>query len=79
MIMPTANVLLVDDETPFAETLAKRLAKKGILVATAESGHGALSHLDADPEMQVVILDIQMSGMDGMAALAEIKKRHPRV
>ena len=42
------------------------------------SGQEALDFL-ASNEVEVVVLDVKMPGMDGIETLKEIKKRHPRV
>jgi len=72
------SVLLVDDETIFLETLAKRLARRGIDAHTAGSGKEALDFLAAHP-VDVVLLDVKMPGLDGMDTLACIKRDHPGV
>jgi DNA-binding NtrC family response regulator len=73
---PSLTVLLVDDEAGFVETLARRLGRRGIAVRTALSGPAALEELDRAP-VAVVVLDLKMAGMDGLATLREIKARHP--
>ena len=75
--MSIAKILLVDDEVPFVETMVKRLTNRGMDVVTAYDGHGALERLNEQPNIEVVILDVKMPGMDGIRALAEIKKAHP--
>jgi DNA-binding NtrC family response regulator len=77
--MPIANVLLVDDEVPFVETMTKRLNKRDLQVGTAFSGAEALEKLGKDRHVEVVILDVKMPGMDGIETLREIKRRHPLV
>jgi len=77
--MAVANVLLVDDEAPFVETMTKRLTKRKLEVKTALNGPEALKTLDKNPNVEVVILDVKMPGMDGVETLKEIKKRHPLV
>ena len=76
--METFNVLLVDDETDFRQTLAKRLARRQLQVATAADGASALAHI-AQAEVDVVLLDVKMPGMDGIQVLREIKQRRPLV
>ena len=44
--MGSFNVLLIDDEKAFVETLAKRLKKRGFTVSVAFSGHEALSVIE---------------------------------
>lgn len=77
--MTIANVLLVDDEAPFVETMTKRLTKRKLEVTTALNGQDALEALARDHKLEVVILDVKMPGMDGVETLKEIKKRHPLV
>jgi DNA-binding response OmpR family regulator len=74
----------VDDERDFVEVLALRLTDAGHRVRSAYSGQEALSILaetsgERLPEMDVVILDIKMPGMDGIETLKQIKARHPVV
>ena len=70
------NVLVVDDEEDFLETLMKRLEKREVNITGARSGEEALDLLDQNP-VDVVLLDVKMPGMDGIETLREIKKRHP--
>jgi DNA-binding NtrC family response regulator len=72
-------VLLVDDEAPFVETMTKRLVKRELRVITAFSGKAALETLDNNRNVDVVILDVKMPGMDGIETLREIKKAHPLI
>ncbi len=74
-----ARVLLVDDEAPFLQALSRRLAKRGYEVLTASDGQEALESLDKDPDIEVVVLDVKMPGMDGLEALKAIKEKHPFV
>ncbi len=71
-----ASVLLVDDEEGFLETLARRLGRRGLAVRTALSGPRALELLDQQPA-SVVVLDLKMAGMDGLATLRRIKEKSP--
>lgn len=77
--MSTANVLLVDDEAPFVETMADRLSLRGIQVFSALSGAEALERLEENRDIEVVILDVQMPGLDGVETLREIKRKHPLI
>jgi DNA-binding NtrC family response regulator len=73
-----SNVLLVDDEVEFLETLVKRMKKRNVKVVGVKSGEEALEFLSQNP-LDVVVLDVRMPGMDGIETLREIKKRHPLV
>jgi DNA-binding response OmpR family regulator len=74
----TDSILLVDDETQFLATMAKRLRKRGFLVRTAGSGLEGLRELEVEPA-DVVVLDVGMPDMDGIQVLREIKLRFPQV
>ena len=76
--MDVLNVLLVDDEVEFLETLVKRMKKRNVNVFGVKSGEEALKFLEQNP-LDVVVLDVRMPGMDGIETLREIKKRHPLV
>jgi DNA-binding NtrC family response regulator len=70
------NVLLVDDELEFLETLVKRLTKRGLNISTAKSGEDALKIIGGKG-IDVAVLDVRMPGMDGIQTLREIKKTDP--
>jgi len=73
------KVLLVDDEQDFRETLAKRLLRRGIQAETAGGAVEALAWMKQNPELDAVVLDVKMPGMDGIEALKHIAASHPGV
>lgn len=73
------TVLLVDDERTFVEVMAKRLARRGFRMLTASGGNEGLERLAAEPGVDVVLLDLKMPDMDGIATLRRIKCDHPLV
>ena len=75
--MITPLVMLVDDEAPFVETMTKRLQKRELDVISALSGQAALDTLSQKPNIDVVILDVKMPGMDGLETLKKIKAGYP--
>jgi DNA-binding NtrC family response regulator len=77
--MAIANILLVDDEVPFVDTMIKRLTKRNMDVLPAYGGEEALKKLAENKRVEVVILDVKMPGMDGIETLKEIKKTFPLV
>jgi DNA-binding response OmpR family regulator len=77
--MKVPSVMLVDDEVSFVETTAKRLTKRNMDVITAFSAAEGLEKLAANPDLDVIVLDIKMPGMDGIEALKEIKKVSPLI
>jgi len=71
------NVLVVDDEEDFLETLTKRMNKRGVDTHGARSGEEALA-LMGEKAFDVVILDVKMpGGMDGIQALQKMKEMQP--
>ncbi|MDX7990691.1 two-component system response regulator GlrR [Xenorhabdus sp. Reich] len=71
-----AHLLLVDDDPGLLKLLGMRLTSEGFRVTTAESGHEALRILVKE-KSDLVISDLRMDEMDGMALFAEIQKQHP--
>ena len=74
--MEDMQLLLVDDESGFRQTLAKRLEKRGAVINQAESGEEALSILAKQP-VDVIVLDVKMPGMNGIETLQRIKEQYP--
>src|SRR4030043_1080661 len=74
--MEKFKMLVVDDEQDFLETILKRLKARKIEVTGVESGQKALELLAAQ-DIDVIILDVKMPGMDGIETLREIKKKKP--
>jgi two-component system NtrC family response regulator len=66
-------ILIVDDEPNYLIVLSELLRDEGFEVFTAPGGNDALKIVE-EVDLDMVISDMQMPGMDGMALLAEIKK-----
>lgn len=72
------TVLLIDDEEMILEVGAAMLQALDYRVFTAGSGEFALQCLEErGGEIDLILLDLIMPGMDGAAVFAEIRKRHP--
>ena len=71
------RVLLVDDEEQFVINMARILKVRGFDVSTAFSGYEAVDAIKYGGGFDVVVLDVKMPGMDGIATLKEIKKWSP--
>jgi len=78
MFKTPSIILLVDDEADFVEMLSLRLKESGETVLTAHSGSQCLEILEKS-QIDVIILDVKMPGMDGIETLQEVKKRHPLI
>lgn len=72
------RLLLVDDEQDVTQLLCLRLTRRGFVCFTAESGEAALEMLSSEP-MHVVIMDVKMPGMGGVAALAHMREGWPQI
>ena len=74
------NVLLVDDEKDFVESLAERLQIRDYKVTTAFSGDEAIKLVENN-DFDVIVLDVQMPGKSGIETLKEIKniEQHSQV
>ena len=55
--------------------MTRRLEKRGLKTITALSGQEGISILKDNPDVDVVILDVKMPGMDGIQVLKEIKRQ----
>lgn len=77
--MQASFVMLVDDEVSFVETLAKRLGKRNIEVITAFSGEECLKTVETNQNLDVIVLDVKMPGMDGLEALRKVKEDYPLI
>jgi DNA-binding NtrC family response regulator len=75
--MKAPFIMLVDDEVTFVETMAKRLETRNIKIITAFSAEEGLEKLKTNKNLDIIVLDIQMPGMDGIEALKEFKKLSP--
>jgi DNA-binding NtrC family response regulator len=71
--MKEARILLVDDEVVFANNMSKLLTRRGYQVKAVNSGDEALRALMDNP-FDVMVLDLKMPGMDGIATMQEMRK-----
>jgi CheY-like chemotaxis protein len=67
-----ARVLVIDDEQPIRESLRLLLEDAGHAVTLAASGPEGLASLRASRAPEVVLLDLLMPEMDGLAVLQEV-------
>jgi len=81
----SVSILIVDDEPDVAELFRQRFrreTRQGTYVLHfAGSGEEALHQLDQEirPQLIVILSDINMPGMDGLALLRAVKQRRPRL
>ena len=74
---PTApNLLVVDDDADMLRLLTMRLTAAGYQVAAVTSAEAALTQIQLK-RPQLVLSDVQLPGMDGLALFDEIRTQHP--
>lgn len=70
------RALLVDDDPAFLTALSRVLERRGISPYLAASGEDALDALGRK-DVEVVVLDVKMPGIDGLETLQRIKRDYP--
>ena len=74
---PPIDLLVVDDDLEFRETLVTRFARAGFAVQSAGDGEEALG-LAQRRNFDVAVFDIMMPGMSGLELLGHIKQKYHR-
>jgi len=72
----SVNILVVEDDYGFRDTLQDVLLEEGFRVTVAQDGAEALKALEAIGRPALVLLDLQMPVMDGLSFLSELTA-HP--
>lgn len=72
------HLLLVDDEPDFKEVMQQHLGQAGIRLSVSECCSDGLELL-ALQQIDVVIMDMNMPGMDGIQCLRKVKERWPQI
>ena len=73
MSQPSTTLLLVDDDAMNRDALARRLARSGYTVLTAQSGSAALRMI-REHRIDAVLLDVMMPGMSGLETLRQLRE-----
>jgi DNA-binding NtrC family response regulator len=76
--MARASLLVIDDEPNILTSIRRALELEGYSVEVAGSGSVGLAKL-AEGEIDLVLLDVVMPELDGLAVLARIRDKHPDV
>ncbi|MDP4003281.1 HAMP domain-containing protein [Methylobacterium sp. NEAU K] len=71
------RVILVDDDVRNIFSLTSALEQHDLDVLFAENGHDGIALLQANPDVDAMLVDIMMPGMDGYETIREIR-RHER-
>jgi len=70
-------ILIIEDDPDNRETLAGVVALMGYEIIAAQSGEEALRVLDQRTDVSLVLCDIRLPGMGGIAFSASARQRHP--
>lgn len=76
--MAITKVLIIDDEERFLKTTKALLEKEDCQVSTSMDGWSGVAVLK-EKQIDVVVLDVKMPGIDGIEVLRRIKAEHPLV
>lgn len=71
------KLLLIDDDVFLRDMYAIKFTESGHEVLVAESALTALSIIEAQPDFDVILLDMIMPGMAGSELIAEINRQFP--
>ena len=77
--MPLDRILVVDDEETIREIVSSMLAGAHFQTRQAASGVEAMSLLDSGEDFDLVLSDLMMAEMDGIALLERAKEKYPDV
>jgi len=77
--MKAPFIMLVDDEVTYVATTAKRLNQRNMEVILTYSGEECLKELQKHQNIDVIVLDVKMPGMNGIETLKKIKMSFPLI
>ncbi|MCO4762614.1 MAG: response regulator [Myxococcales bacterium] len=77
--MSNPRVLLIDDDAVTRVVVMMLLQQLGCTVDAHESGQSALKQLDAGRDVSLILMDIQMSGLNGIETMNMIRERFPSI
>jgi len=72
------NILLVDDEKKFLDSISDRIRLKGFAPLSAKSGKEALE-IARKTKIHAAVVDLKMPDMDGLVTITKLKEIHPEI
>jgi CheY-like chemotaxis protein len=73
-VLAGRKVLIVDDDMRNIFAVSTILEEHDMVIVSADNGRDAIRTLQADPGVEIVLMDIMMPEMDGMETMREIRK-----
>ncbi len=73
-VLPGKKVLIVDDDMRNIFALATVLEEQDMVTVSADNGRDAIRILQAQPDVDIVLMDIMMPEMDGIDTMREIRR-----
>lgn len=73
------TILIAEDDETSYFFLKFLLTKENVNILYAQSGQEAIDITDAHSEIDLILMDIKMAGMNGIEATKIIKSRHPKL
>jgi signal transduction histidine kinase/CheY-like chemotaxis protein len=73
-VLEGKKALIVDDDVRNIFALATVLDDQGMIIVSADNGREAIRLVQSDPGIDIVLMDIMMPEMDGIATMQEIRK-----
>ena len=74
LVLKDKRVMIVDDDMRNIFALTSLLEDQGMVVAAHDNGRDAIDHLQALPDVDVVLMDIMMPEIDGVDTIRQIRK-----
>src|SRR5947208_1042332 len=75
---PRFEVLVVDDEAQLRDLLVEFFRERGLSVASAADGRGAIAEIEREPSrFGLILTDLNMPGADGLTVLARARRANP--
>ena len=71
------NILIVDDEEDFLNSISKRLEARDFTVTSVNRGEKAIEAAREKKNIDIALVDLKMPGLDGENTLKTLKEEHP--
>ena len=73
------KILVIDDHEPSYVLVSETLSNYDITVAYECSGRGGIAHVENDPDVALILMDIHMPVLNGVETMKIIKEKYPHI